>query len=78
MAHRTTNPLTAFYGDLRETQPRKNHVGRTKYQEATQLYQDVFGRKYASYLGAAYDMYADLEEAGFVWSSRYGWRKRQA
>ena len=75
MTHRTLNPKTAFYGDMRETR-RKRKFTRNKLTEAEQIYRQHFCKEPPFYLGAAFDMYQQLQGAGFVWSTRYGWRRK--
>ena len=77
MPHRTPNPLTAFYGDMRETGRRRKSTRRNKYQEGSRAYYTFFGKRPPSYYGSAVDMYRKLEAVGFVWSTRCGWRLRR-
>lgn len=76
MAHRTLNQKTAFYGDMRETGRKRKPTKRNKYDEAIQVYRQEFRKEPPFYLGAAYYMYKQLLEAGFMWSTRYGWRRK--
>jgi hypothetical protein len=79
MAHRTTNPTTAFYSDGRETsdeETRRSWSGRNKAIATQAIWSDVFpGKPWPHYYGSTFDAYADLKAAGYKYSARYGWRK---
>jgi len=85
MAHRTLNPTTAFYGDARENgnpyydeQLRRARLGkRAKDVGVYDAWATEFpDTPFPHYFGSLYDAYRKLEERGWVWSSRYGWRKK--
>jgi hypothetical protein len=79
MAHRTLNPVTAFYGDGRETADeitRRQLPGKNKLLAAKSLWPSVFPDKpWPHYYGSAFDAYAALKQAGYKYSTKYGWRK---
>ncbi len=75
MAHRTLNPVTKFWGDMRETATHKRTADK-KYNGAKDAWADEFPTiDWPIYPGSAFDNYEKLEAAGWVFSSRYGWRK---
>lgn len=75
MPHRTLNPTTAFYGDMREQSFHLPRPGRNKYRESKQIWSLEFEEPYPHFFGSAKVAYARLEQAGWKWSSRHGWRK---
>ena len=64
MPHRTLNPRTAFYGDMRE------HPHRRRISQKQALASDVWDVAYPGERMPyrARDVYADLQAAGFVWN----------
>ena len=86
MAHRTLNPTTAFYGDARENgnpeqreRERRARLGkRAKDIGVYDAWAEEFPNEpFPFFCGAIYYAYERLQERGWVWSSRYGWRKKQ-
>lgn len=76
MAHRTLNPVTAFWGDGRERGQQTKPRAHDKYAESQVAWVEQFpDEPYPNYYGAAYDAYYRLTQAGWRWSSRHGWRR---
>ena len=64
MPHRTLNPRTAFYGDMRE-HPHHDRLSR-KQALASDVWDVAYPGERMPY--RARDVYADLQAAGFVWN----------
>lgn len=81
MAHRTTNTTTKFYGDGRETADevtRRRWPGKAKIEGAYAAWISEFpDTPRPDYGGCAVEIYELLEAAGWVFSSRYGWRNKR-
>lgn len=78
MAHRTLNESAKFFGDGREAadlKTKRNWPGKKKITGAQKAWSIQFPDKdWPHYAGSAYDAYEAIEEAGWKWSSRHGWR----
>lgn len=51
MPHRTLNPTTAFYGDMREQSFHLPKPGRNKYRESKQAWSLEFEEPYPHFFG---------------------------
>lgn len=75
---RTLNPKTAFWGDARFTaSPKSRKRSRAdKFDTAKKAFAVEWPEKeFPFYGGCAFDVYEDLADAGWIYSTRYGWRK---
>lgn len=77
------NPRVAFIGDMRENgnpklrdSERRARLGkRAKDVGVYDAWAAAFpGEEFPNFCGSAFYAYTRLEEAGWRWSSRYGWR----
>lgn len=77
MSHRTLNPRTAFYGDMRnKVNPEYRNRGMKKANGAQEAYRQEFGKKPPHFYGSIPNhVYPELERTGWKFSSKYGWRK---
>lgn len=84
MPHRTLNPVTSFWGDGRENgnpvhkdRRRRARLGkRAKDVGVYDAWADEFpDEPFPHFYGSMYYAYERLEENGWRFSSRYGWRK---
>ena len=76
MAHKTLNEKTKFWGDGRETaQVSRNWPGKKKLEGAYAAWSREFpDTQRPHYGGCSVEIYERLSAAGWVFSSRYGWR----
>ena len=79
MAHRTLNPKTAFGYDARENAQYKPTPKRPKREVDAAWAQEFPGVPRPTGYGCLpWQIYPKLEEAGWKFSGKYGWRKPQA
>lgn len=76
---RTLNPMQAFYGDGRFSRLgppfAKNHKIKSAQAAFAVEWPD---EKWPHFAGSAYVVYDRLKAAGWIYSTRYGWRKKGA
>lgn len=79
MPHRTINAETAFWGDGRETANWKTDTRKQRKSNVTNVWKLAFsGEAQPHGLGVLPNVvYPRLRDAGWKFSSRYGWRHEE-